>query len=345
MAIKTVFVVGAGASKEANLPTGYELKETISRLLDIRFNAFQQETGDYLITEALRLLVKLPDGRNGDINPYLYEAWHIRDALSQAISIDNFIDSQRDNEKIAVCGKLAIVKSILEAERNSNLFIDKYSRDSGLDYNDLDSTWYNSFFQLLTENCASNELEKRFKSIALIIFNYDRCIEHYIFNALQNYYRINEDEAANLVKLIKIYHPYGSVGKLPWIERNGSIEFGSELNSKQLLELTHEIKTFAEGTDTSSSDITSIKTHMSKTEKLVFIGFAFHKLNMKLISPQGLKDIGAPPCFATALGISDSDKRVVTQQIKDLYNVGLEVNIESLSCNAFFNEYWRSLSF
>ena len=127
MGKKTVFVVGAGASKEAKLPTGHELKEDISRLLDMRFDWNDQKSGDYVIAEALRRHVKQPDG-SGDINPYLHEAWHIRDALLQAISIDNFIDAHRKNEKIALCGKLAIVKSILHAESRSLLYFKKTSR-------------------------------------------------------------------------------------------------------------------------------------------------------------------------------------------------------------------------
>ena len=118
---KTVYIIGAGASKEANLPTGNELKSKISELLDIRFPIHQQESGDRLITEVLRQHVSKITNGNNDINPYLYVAWHIRDALPFAISIDNFIDNQRDNDKIAFLGKLAIVRAILAAESKSNL--------------------------------------------------------------------------------------------------------------------------------------------------------------------------------------------------------------------------------
>ena len=41
MAINTVFVVGAGDSKEANLPTGNELKNHISSSLDFRLDSGQ----------------------------------------------------------------------------------------------------------------------------------------------------------------------------------------------------------------------------------------------------------------------------------------------------------------
>jgi NAD-dependent SIR2 family protein deacetylase len=42
---KTLFVVGAGASSEAGLPTGYELKNKIAELLNFHFEHFEQQSG------------------------------------------------------------------------------------------------------------------------------------------------------------------------------------------------------------------------------------------------------------------------------------------------------------
>ena len=101
MSGNTVFVIGAGASKEVNLRTGLEFKKNLAQLLDIRYGDFgeKQEHGDHLIAGALFEHVRQPDRRRGDINPYLHEAWFIRDALPQAISIDHFINAHRDNDK------------------------------------------------------------------------------------------------------------------------------------------------------------------------------------------------------------------------------------------------------
>lgn len=347
---KTVFVIGAGASQEAKLPTGVELKKKIIKLLDIRFDTFNQKSGDYLITEALKIHAK-SDGGRGDINPYIHEAWHICDALPQAISIDNFIDSQRENEKIALCGKLAIVRSILEAEKKSLLYFEKFSKEPGIKFSSIEGTWYTQFFQLLTENCGVGELEIRLQSISLIIFNYDRCVEHFLFYALQNYYRIPQETAADLVSQIQIYHPYGSVGCLPWAGSDDVMDFGIEPRPEQLLSLTNKIKTFAEGTDPDSSDILEIKSHICNLNRLVFIGFAFHKLNMQLIRPHDCDNafLNMSKCYATTLGISDSDKNVVREQINDLYSSSadnkIDVNMADLTCNAFFSEFWRSLAF
>ncbi|MDD5491333.1 MAG: hypothetical protein PHV60_01465 [bacterium] len=348
----TVFIIGSGASKEVNLPTGDELKKGISELLDMRFDDWGRtlKSGDYTIVESLKLLVRSSDGRGGDINPYLYEAWHIRDALQQAISIDNFIDAHRDNDKIAICGKLGIVRSILAAEKESLLYLDRVNSVSNINFKPLQNTWYSPFFQLLTENCGKNDLIERLKSITLIIFNYDRCVEHFIYHALQNYYRIKAEEAAERIKNIKIYHPYGSVGSLPWMGTNGAMEYGAQPNPKQLLELYEKIKTYTEGTDPESSEIKEIKKSMCFANKLVFLGFAFHKLNMELISSRLLKKkdvISTIDCFATTYKISDSDKNIIKKQIVELYdkNRNIIINMADLKCTDFFKEFWRSLAF
>jgi hypothetical protein len=204
----------------------------------------------------------------------------------------------------------------------------------------------------LTENCQKNELTERFKSLTLIVFNYDRCIEHFIYHALQEYYNISADESAELVKNINIYHPYGKVGNLPWENSDRKIAFGAEPNHQQLLELSQKIKTFTEGTDPAESEIIAIRNHMSLANKVVFLGFAFHKLNMALITPTSFDHTNSTlKCFATAYGVSDSDKAVIEGQIKGLYQSNasyqneIKVNMANLTCGKFFADYSRSLSF
>ncbi|MCX6581163.1 MAG: hypothetical protein NT166_13370 [Candidatus Aminicenantes bacterium] len=342
--LNTVYVIGAGASKEAKLPTGAELKEKIIRALDIRHDFHKQISGDYIITEALRI-------HKADINQYFESAHQIRDALPLAISIDNYIDTRRDDDRIALCGKLAIVRSILEAEQKSHLHFESSNKDSNIPFRNLEKTWYTPFFQLLTENCTKSDLQERFKSVTLIIFNYDRCIEHFIYYALQKYYRLPVHEAAELVKAITIYHPYGDVGTLPWLmqqtgtNRNMKMEFGNEPHPAQLLGLSKNIKTFTEGTDPQSSEISEIRRRMSIANRVVFLGFAFHPMNVQIITPEHVDDAKLVKIFATTLGISDSDEGVIKGQIKESLPNTNSVNMKKISCFEFFGEYWRSLSF
>jgi len=300
----------------------------------------------------LRIIVSKNGGKEATIRSYVKEARHVSNALPLAISIDNFIDSQRGNEKLSTCGKLAIVRSILEAEEKSKLYFDKSKGKLGLNSSRLEKTWYPPFFQLLTENCSKDDLYERFKFIALIIFNYDRCVEQFLYYALQNYYEVSDQEAAEVIKNIPIYHPYGSVGSLPWQEDKGTIEFGAKPKTYQLVDLISKIKTFTEETDPRSiNDVHDIKFHVSNACKLVFLGFAFHKQNMQLIAPRkldkGVKKIERlkPKCFATTFGISESDMEVIKGQVCDLYTSEIPVTFDDISCCEFFKKFWRSLTF
>ena len=154
---------------------------------------------------------------------------------------------------------------------------------------------------MLTENCQKEDIKQRFKFVTLIIFNYDRCIEHFLYHALQLYYKLNETEAAELIKQINIYHPYGNVGTLPWDNSVDSIQFGSDVNAQKLVKLAKNIKTFTEGTDPEFSQITEIHSQVELASRVVFLGFAFHKLNIELITPKysEMNNIVPKKCFAT----------------------------------------------
>jgi len=344
---KTLYIVGAGASSEANLPTGDQVKKIIANFLDIKFeDGFSRSSGDRYITDALRIYVRQAGVHREDINPHLHAAWRIRDAMPQAISIDNFIDTHNDDKNIELCGKLAIVRSILDAEGNSLLYIDNSNIYNKLNFTALEETWYSSFMMLLTENCKKEDLSKRLKSIALIVFNYDRCIEHFLYNSLQNYYGIQPEEASKLINEIEIYHPYGVVGSLPW-QGGQSIKFGEKPDPQQLLELASQIKTFTEGTDPNSSDILAIRKNVAEADNIIFLGFAFHKLNMILMSPDTkLLDLSGPTTyFGTAQGISDSDCKIIKAELTHFKGNYKEININNkLNCASLFKEYWRSLS-
>lgn len=346
---KTVYIIGAGASQEAGLPTGDRLKETISGMLGIYFEKSERAHGDSVIYDALVLLAKKTDDPNKSIDLYVKAAQQISKALPLAISIDNYIDSHPGNDEIALCGKLAIVRSILEAEQKSCLFVDTLNRCPTLNLNSLDKTWYMPFFKLLTENCSYGDvLKEKFGSVVLIVFNYDRCIEHFMYYALQTYYNISGKETAELISCMNIYHPYGGVGSLPWFGGNNDpVAFGGTLSPKQLLQFAGKIKTFTEGTDPESSDISEIRNHINIAPKLVFLGFAFHKLNMELIASD-LEGSHARivKCYATTYRFSESDRKAISLQIHHLRNgTWEEIEMADEKCAAFFKTFSKSLAF
>ncbi|NOR45909.1 MAG: hypothetical protein GQ534_10020 [Candidatus Delongbacteria bacterium] len=349
MSDKTVFVIGAGASKEVNLPVGKELKLRISELLNIKFVRSQINKGDEIIASAFKKHVLDIKGNQADYNQYLIEAKKISKALPLAISIDNYIDAHRENENISFCGKLAIVKAILEAEGNSYLTL-KGTINKEINFEILENTWYLPFFKLLTENCNKNDLTERFKKIVLIIFNYDRCVEQFLYYALQRYYDISEHESAELLKTLKIFHPYGIVGQLPFNSSDVTFDFGANPSPTKLLQLANEIKTFTEGTDPNSSDIIEIRKNMAIANKVVFLGFAFHKLNIELIRPnlEFNNEEHYTECYGSAYGIPLQDHDVINNILSryfEISNNNISLDIPNSTCKDFFSNYMRSLSF
>lgn len=142
---RIVFVVGAGASFEVHLPLGSGLKKDIASLLDIRYQTFRM-SGDDLIDAVFRIRSGQMDSHSSEFNSYLRAAWQIRDAMPQAISIDNFIDGHRGNKLIEEIGKIAIVRSILNAEAKSSLFVDSRNIYNKINFTSIQNTWFNSFF-------------------------------------------------------------------------------------------------------------------------------------------------------------------------------------------------------
>jgi len=349
---KMLVVVGAGASSEVDLPTGAGLKEEIESLLDFELDSYGRlEGGDSLIRGALGIEARGPEDNQVRMDKYVDAAQMIRRNMSSATSIDSFIDDQKDDPLIAYCGKFAIVRSILKAEGRSKPYFENRRSSPTVNDKSIESTWFNRFQKVLTENCSNkNDLEERFDSLTMVVFNYDRCVEHYLFNFLKSYYPAYD--AAELLSRINIYHPYGQVGHLPWQEKNGSIDFGAEPKAKDLISLSKEIRTFTEETGSQSSKISDIREQVKTSNIVLFLGFAFHKRNMELLQPEYSKSrLGMSlSCFATAKDESDTNKDRITESVCQLLSVQKHmqddtVHINDLSCAELFEEYKRSLSF
>jgi hypothetical protein len=182
----------------------------------------------------------------------------------------------------------------------------------------------------------------------VVAFNYDRCIEQYLFYALQNYYGFQPQEASDALDSLEIHHPYGKVGSLPWMDAKAGIEFGNEPSARQLVELSSQVKTFTEGTDPAAPEFQRITQLMSLASTLVFLGFAYHRLNLDLLFPPGASVSPTPSrrIYGTALGISGDDVRhiqddFVSRAGVDRANIWLGIR---LTCAALFQEHWRGLS-
>lgn len=338
MPIKTIFVIGAGASAEANLPVGEALKEQIARLLDIRFKHFDQNTGDLLISAAFRHI-------SNDINPHLQASWTIRDGMPISISIDNFLHAHNGNTLIEQCGKIAITRAILDAESKSLMYTNYRELQKGFDLSKLKDTWYVKLWQLISEGCNINDIKTRFQEIGFIVFNYDRCLEHFLFNAIQRYFNVNEQCAAEILENCWIYHPYGQVGELPYSDKKTAVSFGCEPDPNQLVKISNSIKTFTESTDESSKEILELRNKISQTDKLVCLGFAFHAQNVEILLP--MKTPLGRPLFilGSAYCVSDANRESIRGDFSRRTSGHASIRLEASKASQLLTDNSRTLSF
>ena len=124
------------------------------------------------------------------------------------------------------------------------------------------------------------------------------------------------------------------------------VRFGAEPSAEELLSVSTKILTFTEGTDAKESEIMAIRKKVSESNMFVFLGFAYHRLNLDLLFSQPCKGNYARHCYATAYGFSDSDTQVVSNGLSTLINMPSRyIKIRNdLKCNEFLQEYSRSLS-
>jgi hypothetical protein len=265
----------------------------------------------------------------------------VSNGLSTDASIDEFLDKNNGDKEIEFCAKLAIAVCILEAEKSSPLNYDKEDR-RGIASVDLDSTWYNIFWQRLSRGITKEKIVELFNNVTIITFNYDRCIEQFLLGAIQNEYGVEAAIAQKLVYDLNIYHPYGSVGSLV---DNPYVHFGQGVNDVfDIREIARQIKTFSERID-DSEKLEAMRQKVMSADTVVFLGFAFHKQNMDLIKPKDVTSVSR--VFATAKGVSIEDCKEIGNELRHIFGSQLDFNsikLDDVTCLDLFNKYRKSIS-
>lgn len=344
---KTVFVIGAGASFELGLPLGVELKSQIAKKLNIKYrNGAVLTSGDQNICDAIKF-VKSP---NEDFNSYRLAAVSAAEAMPLAPSIDNFVHAHREDKLVEKVAKLGIAACILEGERKSKLF-DDHSKNQRFSLDGVSDTWLLRLHHMLTEDVAKKDAEHCMKSVSFIIFNYDRCVEQFLARSLSVYFRIPDEQSQRIVSKGRFYHPYGQVGLLPWQSGEG-IPFGFNHDGRALAKAASSIQTFTEGVSDEAMT-RAIKHEVQTSAAVVFLGFAYHKMNLTLLrqdTKSSLKKL-----YGSAIGISDANLTEIHNELAKNF-VQIEGYSEydyikdymylhqNLTCSTLLDHYYRVLT-
>jgi hypothetical protein len=345
---QTVFVIGAGASKEFGLPVGSELAIKISEKLDVLFDDF----GTKIVSGDKDLFNNVTKTHGQELSQYQKAAWLIRDGIVLAHSIDDFLDVHQHDEQVVNYGKAAIAKCVLEAERESRLFFDPHAHQPKpgprtIDFTNCADTWLIGLMRLLVRGTPHADRAKIFDRCTFVIFNYDRCVEYFFVHALQRFYNIDEQEAVEIANKANFYHPYGLVGQLGNATTTGGMApFGAAHADCYNLGKTM-LKTYTESVESKE-----IRAAVIAANQIVFLGFAYHDQNMRLLAEN--KSLGEKQIIGTALGMSQSDISTIRFQMDDWENkdrgfvitrhIPANIDIQSsLTAADIFNYYSKSL--
>lgn len=338
---KTILVIGAGASYEFGLPLGSQLISQVSDALDFRWEFGHKPIGkgDGYVLEALGRLAK---NKGIERNEYTRALGKLRSGVQGFLSIDNYLHSHSDDTLLVEAGKIAIARSILAAEAKSVLYLDS-RQDGRLSFDKISNTWLHPFIRLLNANVKVRDVDNIFNNLAIICFNYDRCLEHALYEFLQISFAITAEKAAECMRQLPIVHPYGVVGPLPWQSNNKSVPFG-DYKRNDLETLSENIFLFTEQKNDADFNL-FIDRHVPGAQKMMFLGFGYYRQNMDLIARE-LNDV--VQIVGTAKGLSNADKKAVTDDIRNRYLVQkgpiLNATLEDMTCVEMMNAYSRFLA-
>jgi len=334
-----VFVIGAGAGDDIGMPTGTKLVEAIRLLLTFVPNDHgggRFKGGEHVLSSI--------HGFIGDADQRTWTEWnyaanHIFRNISLSRSIDNFIDSHQADPIVTKIAKLAIVATIQDFESKSRIIT---RPPSGIEFDPwpVAGSWLTSLWHLLSTNCNFPQFLERLRVVQMINFNYDGCLEYFLLSAARHFYRLDDFQVREVEKAIHVIHPYGGL----WREGDWFGGFGTRSRRIVTEADVDRIFTFTEGARDPVTH-SRLKKVLRGANLVVFLGFAFHPINLRLMF-DGLQIERTPPrsreVLGTAYGISQSDKEIIETTLKKVFKTK-SIKLADLKCRQLFEQYDRTL--
>lgn len=220
----------------------------------------------------------------------------IHEGIGTKESIDEFIEEWSDIDSIRDVARLCIAHRILAGEQGT-ILSDVNIRDGGapLRIRQMRNSWIGLLIRHMNPGISRRQPEVIFDECRFVTFNYDRCIERYLYTYLTSSLAIDPPEAAKTVDAIGVHHIYGHLGPIHRPDR--AVPFGAD--DFHLASAARSIRTYGE--QIQDPNFAAIQREIYGADRIVFLGCAFHDQNLKLLFPNG-----PPPgarIWATTLGL------------------------------------------
>jgi hypothetical protein len=332
----TVFVIGAGASAEFDLPIGSELQRNISAALDVRLKSDNAAArGDFELRNLIRQLPGFERPTHDNIQHQIAES------MSLTNSIDAYLENYRSNPLFSAIGKLSIAKAILQAERSSTLQNALTDKRSSGQIQLPENNWANRVFKFLQQGRPREQVDDFFSNCSFVVFNYDRVLETYFSEALQIYYGISQQQADKIVGRAEILHPYGKVGAIrSQQEEEIVLDFGAE--NADLIRVSQGIRIYSEPQDANET-VPAIKQLITNAQIICFLGFSFQPQNMEILFPEPVISFEEDlTILASAYQFSQFNRSKLIEILSEEFSVPLKdihIGGKAEKCAPFLDDY------
>ena len=276
----TVLILGAGTSNDFGFPVGRSLLLQICHGL----SASNQHLFRWMVQEC------------GYDEQGVEEFRFALDHSGQQ-SVDAFLERRPEFLDI---GKAAISCALIPCENEEQLFA-----------RSTDVRWYEYLFNKM--NAPWDEFGNN--KLSIITFNYDRSLEHYLFESLKYTHGKDDEAVAGLLNKMAIVHIYGQLGRHPYL--GGQVRPYNQTITIEIVEqCVKEINIVHE--DTEPSVFANAHKVLENAEEVCFLGIGYDPTNLQRLKldlvPEGANIYGS----AYGLGIAErqSVERFFKEQVQ-----------------------------
>lgn len=268
IAFKTVFVLGAGASKPYGFPLGGELYNLV--------------LGEFSEGAAGRpYLMNTTPFTGRELDPFIGSLRH-----SGLTSVDAFLERRPEFMEV---GKAAMAVLLAQRENSVALW---GGHENWLQY------LYNRMIGSSLEEFSQNQ-------VSFVTFNYDRSVEMFLSTALQNAFGKTTEEVAAVLNEIPIIHLHGRLGYLPWQNPSQGREYSGHIDQAVMEICRREIKVVHEDITDRDKDFARAKQVLGAAQRVYLLGFGFGTKNVERLD---LRSLTPEIFEGTAFGFTDQER-------------------------------------
>lgn len=335
----TTLIIGAGANREIEMPDGPDLLAKIAA--GFEFERLNSEVKSRDLINFDILFKRCADEIGHSYDELVAGATSIREATLVSTSIDAILEQYGHDPAVLAAGKLAIVYYTLQAESKSTLAVEP--RGPGELPLRGTENWLFQLGQLIVKGVPRARAEECFEKLSIVCFNYDRAIEHYLPWVVQRAFGMSIEEACELVSgRLRIVHPYGVAGRLPWQgDEDKAVQWGEE-TPDNIVALSKRIFTASQRAGSRQFQ-SYLRAEMSRGKRLGFLGFGFDPMNVAMLFDELEHD--NPDMLVSLVGISETQQKAILRLIYRL--TGIEddsrITLENMKAFELLRDYGRFL--